>query len=355
MFIVRYIKNNAVKSLAMASGLALLSILLASIIYNLKSSYSSQSQSPPSSARSLAENQASSSRSTGTNDANPANPEHSTPQYLNPDAPCPPELLSCIAKQNDPIKDESCPTYKPIWVYLSADGGASWMQVGCFATSIDATRALKKAIARGYVKNKKVNISNSEIVKNDIENKDTVNPSGPTSSTASPHSTPLSNNSIQDVFSNPFNKVVEPERQSGNSAEKSLEKASDKTLDSSVDKPQKPTESDLSTAEQRTESKAEQQTNLTIVHETKQNEPTNNASADVETERSREQRHPNLTLRFKLLFGLIPIEKRTYPNEEMREKALYLWKKEQKLLEPDGTVNDKYAFKKYSEDKIMHH
>jgi ribosomal protein L40E len=45
---------------------------------------------------------------------------------------------------------------------------------------------------------------------------------------------------------------------------------------------------------------------------------------------------------FRQLFGLKVIE-RTYPTMEMKQRALQLWTREQKILEPDGTINDKYA------------
>ena len=47
---------------------------------------------------------------------------------------------------------------------------------------------------------------------------------------------------------------------------------------------------------------------------------------------------------FKVGFGQLA-ETRTYPSKQMRNRALELWTLEQKILEPDGTVNDKYVLK----------
>lgn len=47
---------------------------------------------------------------------------------------------------------------------------------------------------------------------------------------------------------------------------------------------------------------------------------------------------------FKVGFGQL-VETRTYPSKQMRNRALELWTLEQKILEPDGTVNDKYVLK----------
>jgi len=48
---------------------------------------------------------------------------------------------------------------------------------------------------------------------------------------------------------------------------------------------------------------------------------------------------------FKGAFGLILMEERHYPTAEMKQKALDLWDKKQEILEPDGTINDKYVVK----------
>lgn len=48
---------------------------------------------------------------------------------------------------------------------------------------------------------------------------------------------------------------------------------------------------------------------------------------------------------FSQLFGTVVIE-RTYPTMAMKQRALSLWTREQKILEPDGRINDKYAPKR---------
>lgn len=333
MYILSFIKNNAVKSLAAASLLALLSVLLVWVIYNFKSPYSNtqtevslpgagQIKPKPTGATSSDDDNASAS----TSDS------QATLQFLNPEAPCPSQQFSCMAKQNDNIKDQSCPSYKPIWAYFSKDNGVSWLQVGCYATEIDATKALNKAIATGYVKNNKVTIANNSAVKGDAENNSIANPSNTASTPPSTGS-----KSIQDIFNNPYNKPVESEKKSDNSDRSRL-----------VVEP--------ISGEQKTDNKTEQQTNLAVSGEVRGSQSASNETGGaVGAKENRDERHQNLTVRFKLLFGLIPVEKRTYPNEEMREKAVYLWKKEQKLLEPDGTINEKYAIKNHNDDAIMHH
>jgi len=47
---------------------------------------------------------------------------------------------------------------------------------------------------------------------------------------------------------------------------------------------------------------------------------------------------------FKGAFG-ITVEKRSYHSEQMKQKALDLWEREKKILEPDGSINDKYVLK----------
>lgn len=331
MYIFSFIKNNAVKSLAAASILALLSFLLVWVIYNFKSPYSNTQTevSLPGAAQIKprpADATSSNDDSASTNDI------QATLQFLNPDAPCPSQQYSCMAKQNDNIKDQSCPSYKPIWAYFSKDNGVSWLQVGCYATEIDATKALNKAITTGYVKNNKSMNANNSAVKSDGENNSVANPSN---TAPTPPST--GSKSIQDIFNNPYNKPADSEKKSDNS---------DRS---------RPLAEPIN-SEQKTDNKKEQQTNSASNGEVRPSQSANNETGVVDAEKeNRDERHQNLTVRFKLLFGLIPVEKRTYPNEEMREKALYLWKKEQKLLEPDGTINEKYAIKNHNDDAIMHH
>jgi len=58
--------------------------------------------------------------------------------------------------------------------------------------------------------------------------------------------------------------------------------------------------------------------------------------------------------KFKGAFGLT-VEKRTYRTAEMKQKALNLWDKERKLLEPDGTINEKYTIQPQSSGMIPGH
>ena len=331
MYIFSYIKNNAVKSLTVASVLALLSLLLVWIIYSFKPSYPNSQTDLAVSATQQKTNVINSANRDNLNSANLANNAQDKLQFINPEAPCPPHQLSCIAKQNDVIKDQSCPSYKPIWVYFSKDNGTSWIQVGCYATEIDATKALSKAIASGVVKNNRSVNSNDITVKSDsVNNNPEVNPSN-----TGPVTPPASSNSIQDIFNNPFNKPAEPEKQN--------------------EKPQTLNGAEEINSEQKVDNKPEQQARLVTINEVREN-PSANEPTGIATEKERpEEKHQNLTVLFKLLFGLIPIEKRTYPNEEMREKALSLWKKEQKLLEPDGTINERYAFRSHGSEAIIHH
>lgn len=57
---------------------------------------------------------------------------------------------------------------------------------------------------------------------------------------------------------------------------------------------------------------------------------------------------------FKVGFGQLA-ETRTYPSKQMRNRALELWTLEQKILEPDGTVNDKYVLKEAEFSPIPGH
>lgn len=54
---------------------------------------------------------------------------------------------------------------------------------------------------------------------------------------------------------------------------------------------------------------------------------------------------PSYLAKFKGAFGKVE-ERRSYPTEEMRQSALDLWDKERKILEPDGSINEKHVPKK---------
>lgn len=47
---------------------------------------------------------------------------------------------------------------------------------------------------------------------------------------------------------------------------------------------------------------------------------------------------------FRRIFGIVVTE-RSYPSEAMKQRALDLWAREQKILEPDGSITTKYALK----------
>ena len=57
---------------------------------------------------------------------------------------------------------------------------------------------------------------------------------------------------------------------------------------------------------------------------------------------------------FRQLFGMVVIE-RTYPSMAMKQRALKLWTREQKILEPDGSINDKYAPERQTTSPIPGH
>lgn len=60
------------------------------------------------------------------------------------------------------------------------------------------------------------------------------------------------------------------------------------------------------------------------------------------------------TVSFELAFGIV-VESRTYPTLQMKRKALDLWKRERKILEPDGTINEKYVLRPQSPGPIPGH
>jgi len=60
----------------------------------------------------------------------------------------------------------------------------------------------------------------------------------------------------------------------------------------------------------------------------------------------------DLTVNFRTAFGLVSVEKRTYPNAEMKNKAIKMWDNGQRLLEPDGSINEKYMVKPKDSNEI---
>ena len=57
---------------------------------------------------------------------------------------------------------------------------------------------------------------------------------------------------------------------------------------------------------------------------------------------------------FNLALGVI-VETRTYPSKKMKQRAMELWASEKKILEPDGSINDKYVLKKSDFSPIPGH
>ena len=57
---------------------------------------------------------------------------------------------------------------------------------------------------------------------------------------------------------------------------------------------------------------------------------------------------------FNLALGVI-VETRTYPSKKMKQRAMELWATEKKILEPDGSINDKYVLKKSDFSPIPGH
>lgn len=54
--------------------------------------------------------------------------------------------------------------------------------------------------------------------------------------------------------------------------------------------------------------------------------------------------NPQYVVSFKRFWGPV-LEERVYPNRKMTKRARTLWDREGKILEADGTINDKYVVK----------
>lgn len=81
----------------------------------------------------------------------------------------------------------------------------------------------------------------------------------------------------------------------------------------------------------------------------------NTATAPAQAEKdTKEEPFSGYKVAFRVGFGQLA-ETRTYPSKQMRNRALELWTLEQKILEPDGTVNDKYVFKEDEFNPIPGH
>jgi hypothetical protein len=354
MPILNFIKTNAKKSLTIASALALISFVLFWIAYRPTPQTNLTTHVNIANQKELKPESENSSVLKNGDIPDLVAEDTSEILYLNPEAPCPPQQLSCTAKQNDYIRDQSCPSYKPIWSYLTKDNGLSWVRVGCFATQVDANKALSKAMvssktmASGTVKNSSP--TNAAPIASDKKSDVTVQNSA--TITPAPGSVPTTN-SIQDIFNNPYNKPA--------SAEKQVDKIPEKPIANNMAESSNEAQKSDKKTDQQEEHAAPVEAQKEVASVTNE---TNTSTIEKESESENEhfnektgspEKHPNLTVRFKLLFGLIPVEKRTYPNEEMRDKAISMWKRDQKLLEPDGTINEKYAFRTRNENTIMRH
>lgn len=75
---------------------------------------------------------------------------------------------------------------------------------------------------------------------------------------------------------------------------------------------------------------------------------------DAKEDTKEEEPFSGYKVAFKVGFGQLA-ETRTYPSKQMRNRALELWTLEQKILEPDGTVNDKYVLKEAEFSPIPGH
>lgn len=245
-------------------------------------------------------------------------------QYLNSEAPCPAKQMSCYALPGGMTIDASCPTYKPVWAYVSLDKGLSWIQVGCFATEIDAEKAISKAQQTGVVKPMEHSvvgkIKSAEPTSTVIESADEPQMQAP-------------NNNLGTILTPPEIKTSEV-------------------------KPIEPKPVEAKPAEAKTEEKhsviepvntkpAQATTEEKVVKEAKEFQ----APATQKTESAKiakpekTKASEDLTVNFRTAFGLVSVEKRTYPNTDMKNKAIKMWDNGQRLLEPDGTINEKYMVK----------
>lgn len=243
-------------------------------------------------------------------------------QYLNPEAPCPAKQMSCYALPGGMTIDASCPTYKPIWAYVSLDKGLSWIQVGCFATEIDAEKAISKAQQTGLVRPMQHGIVVGKIKSAEPTSAVIESPDEP--QTQSP------NNNLGTILPPPEIKPIEPKPAEAKADEKhsAIEQVNSKTAQPSTEvKVIKEAKEEQAPAAQKTEP-------AKVVKPEK-----NKATED-------------LTVNFRTAFGLVSVEKRTYPNAEMKHKAIKMWDNGQRLLEPDGSINEKYMVKPKDSSEI---
>lgn len=207
-----------------------------------------------------------------------------TPE-VNPLAPCPAKIYACFGALANNIIDPTCPVYKPVWAYLSKDEGANWLKVGCYATEIDAEKAIDKAHKGMLLADKQ----SKEKAKTDLP-------------------------------------VV-----ATNAEVKRAHKAAEEHKTKPEEHKSKP--------ENKTASE------VTPVSEA---EPPMHEHAVPEPEKSASGAQKGYVAQFKGGLGFVSVASRTYPTEEMKKKALDMWDKDMRILEPDGTINEKYMLKKPS-------
>ncbi len=246
-------------------------------------------------------------------------------QYLNPEAPCPAKQQSCYALPGGMTIDASCPTYKPVWAYISLDNGLTWSQVGCYATEFDAEKAIKKAEQTGSVQ-----LNSNQLVTGKLKS-----PEKPLAQVEPPH------NNLGTIQETPDTKPTEPKM-----AEKPVEPAP-LPAPVAVSAPEKSTSTAI-------EKKAEKPADVKPVtekpkdlspDELKTTEHKTNSEKAKPAKLDKPKPTEDLTVNFKTAFGLVSVEKRTYPNLEMKQKAISMWDNGQRLLEPDGSINEKYMVK----------
>lgn len=206
------------------------------------------------------------------------NTEPSIPMF-DATKPCPDKINACFGALANRVLDPTCPEFKPVWAYFTLDNGATWQHAGCYATEIDAEKALSKA-------RKGLPIPAETALAKQTSPTDTTDG----------------------------------------------DKKSDKSKEKSIAKP-----TELNPAEHLLAP--------SIAHEPIQAKQ-ELASAESHPDHKVIEVHPKYEATFTTGLGLFTVAKRAYPTEEMKNKAIAQWKKDMRILELDGTLNDEYAIKK---------
>jgi hypothetical protein len=215
--------------------------------------------------------------------------------YINPVAPCPEGQLSCHAQQYGMVLDANCPAFKPIWAYLSQDHGVTWSRVGCYATEIDASKGIDLATKWGLRNAENLAASAKTVLPETTDADPTSDaPTEPHAATIPGHSNEMDENGKEEMLKN--ESLLNPSEVARNSKDA--------------------------------------------------------LSIAIEAIKSESAKNQEYTVHFKTMFGLIPLEKRTYPNAEMKRKAIELWENGHHILELDGSINDKYAAKQKESSPI---